>query len=137
MIAHTIELDVTMTNGDTGHQDDSTVKVELDEGQLDEQIQALRSEVSNETLINFLKGLYAEPGRTDMPKGAAYDHLLAEFTTGAYDDLGWHDVSVSVSAIRIDGEPVEVTDDQLDEILYQEMAIQLVRDDRTMYLRNL
>lgn len=129
MSAHTIELDVLFRNGDSGEDDERTYPVELAEGQLEAEIAALRAEVSRDTLVAFVKGLYQEPDSDGAARGVAYEPLLTEFAYYGHERLGWHDVSVMVKGIRIDGEAIEISDDQMDEVMRDELFLQLVRND--------
>jgi len=133
-----IEIRFDLQNGDTGEQVFGIeTKIEVQNKALSEATREVLENYSTETLRKLIKEIYDNPemdSSLSPSKGACYQQLWSTLSQYAYDKLGWHDAQASVTGIIIDGQNLEITEDDIEYILGQEMRLQLVRDDGFMYV---
>jgi hypothetical protein len=138
MSASIIELQFDLENGDTGERvSDIAARIEIENQALAQVIEEILENYSTENLKNLLKAIYDNPemdSSSSEMKGAGYQKLWSILSQYAYDKLGWHDAQASVTEIIIDGRRIEISEEDMEYILGQEMRLQLVRDDGFMYI---
>jgi transposase-like protein len=127
--ANEVILTFEMRNSDSGDVDEIDVTLHLPH-----EISISLSPGDDE-LSSFVRQLYGNPdfdGSKAM--GIGYEKIYGILSERAYDQLGWHDVTASVVKLSLNGKSLQLSDEQIYEILSGEMQLQLSRDERLMYI---
>ncbi len=130
-----IELDVVYRNADSGEIDEQTIAVETDDEKLSFMATACEFRPTAQSFITFFKTMYDNSelsGSGAEGNGVLYDQIWAIMSRWAFQKLGWHDVTVDVTGLVVDGDRIPI-DDMTIEI--SDWSLQLVRDEG-MYCYN-
>jgi hypothetical protein len=103
-----INLQLSFMNGDSGERAEHEVDVEISDNKHITAAWVCESRPTEETFTVFLRGLYDNPNMDGSKVGVAYNALWENFSNFAFDELGWHDVSVDVVGVSIDGEETKL-----------------------------
>lgn len=127
-----LEFDVVYFNGDNGERDEQTFSIETDNQEVDFLTTVCSSRPTEETFVKFFKRIYDNPTMDGAEKGILYDEIWSIMSRWAFDKLGWHDVTVDVIGLRVDGENMRIDENMMD---IDSWSIQLSREG-FMYCRN-
>jgi hypothetical protein len=130
-----VKLGIQVENGDTGEQDSMSIALSVTEETAIAALDNVSREPNQETLTVFFQILYGNPDFDDSSsKGVAYDEIWKHLTEYGWNNLGWEDVMATVDSINVDGKAVEISDDDLEYTLGQELKLQLSREESVMYI---
>ena len=138
-----IDLDVIYKNGESGETKEGSVTLDASDEKTISMVEDIKSGVTHEALESFFKHLYDNTNE-DRPMdgsevGVGYETLWDQFSQRAFDgqgkrSLGWHDVTVDVCGLRIDGKEIwDESSHDYDEVDCYEWRLQLVREEKFMY----
>lgn len=119
------ELDVIYNNGDTGETDSQVVNFDASDEKTELLAAICSGRATNETLGQLFKHLYDNPNMDGTDAGVAYETVWGIMSRWAFDELGWHDVTVDVVGLKVDGQEYPFDPDMVD---FQEWSLQLSRE---------
>lgn len=108
-----VKLELALNNSDSHETDRRTIEVEINNDRVIAMGWVCESRPTEESFTTFLRALYGNPN-CDLPKaddsqlGVAYHEIWDNLSRYAYDELGWHDVTVDVLGLYIDGEETKL-----------------------------
>ena len=129
-----IKMQVSYCNGDNGFREDGSIVVETNDKAVSPMVEKCKADPCEQNFNELFRALY------DGEQGIVYTQVWKALSHMAYDELGWHDVTVDVVGISIDDEELIIDEESggdltwLDE--YQMWSLQLVRGENTMYCYN-
>lgn len=98
------ELKVVYYNGDNGQSDEQVIAIETENEKMQFLGVMCSGRPTHQTFDQLFKTMYDNPTMDGASKGELYDELWPVMSKWAFDKLGWHDVTVSVIGLLIDGE---------------------------------
>lgn len=124
-------------NGETqeSFEEDEVYTLESDSADLQDALNHWLESRDEDSLKRFAIDLMGDPDENFCETyGAAFGKLLKVFLWRASDSLGWHEVTVTITEIAVDGENVELSEIE-EAVLAEDCRVQLVRDaEPTMYM---
>ena len=132
-----LELEFRLQNADSYETDECCVLVDIGDLEIKDTAQNLLNEVDCGELEGFLRSLLSNPmfDGSDV-EGGILSKTASTLCERAFEVLGWTDVTATTSSIRIGKNNVDLENDEVQALLTETLALQLVRDDRTMYFYN-
>lgn len=123
------ELNVTYNNADSGEMDEQVIKVSSDDEKTIILASMCKGRPSQEIFEKLFKKMYDNPNMDGVDAGILYNEIWAIMSKWAFDELGWHDVTVDIVGLLIDGEKTtlekQIEIGMLDNSVW---SLQLARD---------
>tara|TARA_B110000211_G_C14057027_1_gene543832 strand:- start:1572 stop:1973 length:402 start_codon:yes stop_codon:yes gene_type:complete len=102
------ELKVTYNNADSGETDEQVIQVSSDDEKIFVLALTCEGRPSEETFENLFKKMYDNPSMDGVNTGVLYNEIWTIMSRWAFEKLGWHDVTVDVIGLVIDGEKTKL-----------------------------
>jgi hypothetical protein len=131
-----IGLSFRYENGDTGETfEEGGYTVDSDSAELQGSLNDWLERRDEESLKRFAIDLIGDPIENECEThGTAFEELLKVFFWRGADKLGWHEITVTITEIAVDGEELELSEIE-EATLAEDCRVQLVRDaNPTMYM---
>lgn len=131
-----IELKVTYTNADSGARIENGIDVSSDDEILIRLAKTCQSRPTEKNFETLFKKMYDNPNMNGVDAGILYNEVWAIMSRWAFDKLGWHDVTVDVIGLIINGELTSLEAQvEIDLVDYQLWSLRLSREG-FMYCKN-
>lgn len=123
------ELKVVYRNGDNGQSDEQIIVIETENEKMEFLGMSCSGRPTHQIFDQLFKAMYDNPTMDGAEKGELYDELWPIMSRWAFDKLGWHDVTVSVIGLSIDGKDTRLEECiELGTVDEGDWAIQLSRE---------
>lgn len=120
-----ITIEVQYRNSDSGDTHEESISVNTSNQEIEDLVITCKHDPSTDSFTNLFKRIYDNPTMDGAEKGLLYDELWPVLSRCAFDDLGWHDVTVEILGVLVEDESIGFDLDQIDNSLF---ALQLSRD---------
>ena len=103
-----VSLQLKFNNADSLENADRSIDVEISDEKVIAMAWVCESRPTEQTFTVFLRALYDNPKMDGSEVGVSYNELWDDFSRFAFYNLGWHDVTIDVVGISIDGEETKL-----------------------------
>ena len=124
-----IDMKIVYNNADNGERDAQAVSVASEDDRLEYLGAICTARETEQTFEQLFKEMYDNTSMDGGKKGVLHDELYEIFSRRAFEKNGWHDVTIDVIGISIDGEET-----RLEKFIYSGTvensvwSIQMTRD---------
>ena len=102
------DLNVVYNNSDTGNSDEQVISIETADQTMIFLGTVCESRPTDETFDNLFKKMFDNPTMDGVDRGVLYDEIWPIMSRWAFEKLGWHDVTVDVVGLSVDGEKTKL-----------------------------
>lgn len=132
-----LELGFRLQNADSYETEDCSILVSIDDVAAKYLAQNLQKKVECNELEDFIRRLLSNPAFDGSDaEGLVISEAAQKLCDRAFEDLGWADVMATLSSIKIGKSNLNLDDDEVQVLLTETLALQLVQDDKAIYFCN-
>lgn len=129
-----IEIGFKLRNSESLETYDDRLSVSVS----DEFVQGIAIDLSKNLTANLLT-IFAHRlmGNSELDaseaEGVALKEVARMLCWRTFDKLGWHDVTATIASLKINDVRLDLSADEIQDAIHDELMIQLERDENTIY----